>query len=107
QVTGEDPTKCAQDREARYGDQGGQILWRKGELDRIEAHYTERVDLLRHDHRSDLCRNGRRGPATHTEGGDERAQFPGEADCDQVYDKPQSVEPPQLGGALESQYEPG
>src|SRR5580704_12741526 len=79
------PTKCAQDRETRQGDRGGQILWRKGELDRIEAHYAERVDLLPHDHRSDLRRNGRRGPAAHTQGGDERAQFPGEADYDQVY----------------------
>ena len=107
QVPREDPAEGAQDGETGHGDHGGQILGRKGDLDRIQAHHAKRVDLFGHDHGSDLRRYRRSGPAAHTESGDERAQFAGEADCDQVYDKLERAELSQFGGALESQDETG
>src|ERR1022692_4252635 len=50
------PITTAQDRETRQRDQGTQILRRQCELHRIQAHHSERVDLLRHNHGSDLRR---------------------------------------------------
>ncbi len=65
-----DHRECGQHQERRDQTRSHELL------DRVGAHHIERVDLFRHAHGADLCRDARSDASGDHEAGENRTELP-------------------------------